>query len=330
MGRSSKRGFSAGGSAGGSASNEVLAAKQRFAARAAQWKLVRNWILWAMRGAPNLDMGSVEGKLQNVLGDRMQVTSVNAPVLRALGKCGSRSTPIAGRFEFVRNCMAHTFQDDIQSNSGQAAACLRDFSPSCLNPRKPPLPICVHVMQSCDIYGEIYMQAALEDIIHRDLQVHASDMQKWVVQSFDEVPPPTPVAHFLAPVIPELRNVRSLVRKGAQLLKTSLLGVAAVMLVAIAVNTAGVAPNGEQPSTVSSGKGSRLLGVCWKVLGNKCQYTAEECAFIHSRVDRGSGSITGSVDSADHGGNSGGGSNGSGGSSSAIVVCRGGSSSANE
>ena len=32
-----KNGFSAGGSAEGGASNEVLAAKQRFASRAAQW-----------------------------------------------------------------------------------------------------------------------------------------------------------------------------------------------------------------------------------------------------------------------------------------------------
>ena len=51
------------------------------------------------------------------------------------------------------------------------------------------------------------MQAALEDIINKDLQVLASDMQKWVVQSFDEVTPPTPIADFPPQVIPEFGNV---------------------------------------------------------------------------------------------------------------------------
>ena len=64
--QSSRKGFSAGGSAEGSATNEVLAAKQPLAAREAQWKVLRNRILWAMRGVPNPDMGSTEGELQNV------------------------------------------------------------------------------------------------------------------------------------------------------------------------------------------------------------------------------------------------------------------------
>ena len=60
------------------------------------------------------------------------------------------------------------------------------------------------------------------------------------------------------------------------------------------------------------------------------QYTAEECAFIHRRVDRGSASAGGSVDGAGLGENSGSGGSGSGGDSSAIAVRREGSLSANK
>ena len=37
--------------------------------------------VWAMRGIPNPDKGSTEGKLQNVMGGLVQITSVNAPML---------------------------------------------------------------------------------------------------------------------------------------------------------------------------------------------------------------------------------------------------------
>ena len=127
------KGFSVGVSAEGSASNEVLSAKQRFAARAAQWKVLRNRIMWAMRGVPNPDMGSTEGELQNVMGDLVQVTSVNAPMRFTFGNMrvsafhargGSKSTPIADQFDIVRNCMSHIFQYGIQPNSSEGAACL--------------------------------------------------------------------------------------------------------------------------------------------------------------------------------------------------------------
>ena len=75
------KGLSVGRSAEGSAGNEVLAAKQRFAARVAQWKVLRNTILRAMRGVPSPGMGSTEGHLQNLVGDLVRGTSVKAPML---------------------------------------------------------------------------------------------------------------------------------------------------------------------------------------------------------------------------------------------------------
>ena len=65
----------------------------------------------------------------------------------------------------------------------------------------------------------MYTQAELKDTINKDLQVLASDMQKWVVQSFDEETPPRSIADFPPPVIPVFEKIRSLVRNGAQLLQ---------------------------------------------------------------------------------------------------------------
>ena len=59
------------------------------------------------------------------------------------------------------------------------------------------------------------MQAALEDII-KDLQVLASDMQKWVVQSFNEGTPPASIADFPPPVIPEFGNCQGTDRKNRE------------------------------------------------------------------------------------------------------------------
>ena len=43
------------------------------------WKVLRNTVLWAMRGVLNPDVGSTEGHLQEVMGDPVQAASVNAP-----------------------------------------------------------------------------------------------------------------------------------------------------------------------------------------------------------------------------------------------------------
>ena len=176
------------------------------------------------------------------------------------------------------------------------------------------------------------MQAALQDIINKDLQVLASDMQVWVVQSFDEVTPPTSVADFPPPVIPEFGNVRSLARNGVlQFMKTSSGGTSGGNSIDARGESGDYGRGGTrrtQPSKLFSGKRSRPFGVCWKFLEGKCQYTAEECAFTHRRADHDGGSAGGSVDGASRWGNSGGGGSGSGGGSSAIVVRRGRSSSA--
>ena len=91
-----------------------------------------------MRGVPNPDVGLTEVELQTFAGNLVQVTSANAPMLRAFGNMrvsafydwgGSKSPPIADQFDTVRNCMSHIFQYGIQPNSAEGAACLARLQP---------------------------------------------------------------------------------------------------------------------------------------------------------------------------------------------------------
>ena len=108
-----------------------------------------------MHSVPSPDMESKEGELQNFMGNLVQFTSANAPMLRTFEnmrisafrvRCGSRSTPIAGQFDIMCNCMTHIFQYGIQPYSADGAACLARLQPVLSELEKPPLPF---VRTSC-------------------------------------------------------------------------------------------------------------------------------------------------------------------------------------
>ena len=72
----------------------------------------------------------------------------------------------------------------------EGAACLARLQPVFPAFEKTTTPIRAHVLKNVDLYAGKYMQAPLHDIVNKDSLALASDMQKWEVQSFDEVTPP--------------------------------------------------------------------------------------------------------------------------------------------
>ena len=136
------------------------------------------------------DQQRAEFKMLRV-GNLVQVTSVNTPMLRTFGNMwvsafhargGSKSTPIAYQLEIVRSCKARMFQYGIQPDSQKGRHAWRDCSPSSPHLRKPSRPF-VDTSYATAM-TERYIQAALEDKANKDLQGLASECRSgWCTRS---------------------------------------------------------------------------------------------------------------------------------------------------
>ncbi|CAM9389661.1 unnamed protein product [Scytosiphon promiscuus] len=211
-------------------STQAAAENRKWVNQLAFWKEPSHLKIWALRGKLGVVVGESVEDLQAVMNDVVEVTAINAPMLRSLtgfrvlefrlqGVGSGSREPIADHFDTMTRAIVHLLRFGLQPELSGDALCLARMQPMFAALRDAADSFRACMRRHRDLLSGDNIRTHLATLIDSDMQSWVGTSASWIAKNFDPSIPPFRFKDFPQPPVVHFEQVTSFVRNGGYLLR---------------------------------------------------------------------------------------------------------------